>query len=51
MSDFPLGELAHLAARWEHGHDELTAGCALCVAEWAEVYDLIYGPRPTPPAA
>lgn len=22
------------AARWEHGHAQLTSGCALCVAEY-----------------
>ena len=27
---------AEIATRWEHGHDELTTGCALCHAEYAE---------------
>jgi hypothetical protein len=25
-----------IQARWEHGHDELTDGCALCHAEYDE---------------
>jgi hypothetical protein len=28
-----------IAARYAHGHDELTDGCALCVAEYNEVFD------------
>jgi hypothetical protein len=37
---------AAIAARWDHGHDELTDGCALCLAEfeeartWAQTYSL-----------
>lgn len=31
-----------IAARFEHGHDELTEGCALCIAEWRAVMDLTY---------
>jgi hypothetical protein len=27
---------AAIAARWDHGHDRLTDGCALCLAEYAE---------------
>jgi hypothetical protein len=38
-------QLAEIAARWEHGHDELTDGCSLCIAEYAEVFDLIHQPR------
>lgn len=37
--------LNEIAARWEHGHDELTDGCALCHSEWAEVYALSTGSR------
>lgn len=44
MNDFPVDELAALADRWEHGHDELTDGCALCLAEWAEAFALIHRP-------
>lgn len=29
-----------IAARWEHGHDGLTPGCALCHAEYTEVRTL-----------
>jgi hypothetical protein len=29
--------LASIHARWEHGHDGLTPGCALCASEQAEV--------------
>lgn len=27
---------AAIQARWDHGHDDLTDGCALCHAEYAE---------------
>jgi hypothetical protein len=41
--------LAEIAARWEHGHDELTDGCALCRAEYAEAFDFIHAqPKGTP---
>ncbi len=30
-------EAADIRARWEHGHDELTSGCALCNGEFEEV--------------
>lgn len=42
MSDV-VDRLNAIAARWEHGHAELTDGCALSVAEWAEVYALLHG--------
>ncbi|WP_265560796.1 hypothetical protein [Streptomyces hygroscopicus] len=53
MTD-PIGRLNEIAARWEHGHPELTSGCALCHAEWAEVWDVLHGPSaimnpPSPP--
>jgi hypothetical protein len=32
--------LATIRKRWEHGHDGLTPGCALCADERAEVRDL-----------
>ncbi|MFJ6559928.1 hypothetical protein ACIQMV_08605 [Streptomyces sp. NPDC091412] len=35
-------QLADIAARWEHGHTELTDGCTLCTAEYAEAFDLIH---------
>lgn len=34
--DWPTAA-ADIAARWEHGHDQLTTGCALCTAEYNEV--------------
>ncbi|MGW2740668.1 hypothetical protein ACWC4D_41570 [Streptomyces sp. NPDC001288] len=40
--DDHTAELNEIAARWEHGHAELTEGCALCHGEWAEVYQLIH---------
>jgi hypothetical protein len=33
--------MATIRARWEHGHDGLTPGCALCADEQAEVRALI----------
>lgn len=30
---------ARIQARWAHGHDQLTDGCALCHAEYAEAQD------------
>lgn len=39
MSDWTRAA-AEIAARFEHGHAELTAGCALCQAEWQAVMDL-----------
>lgn len=33
-------EARAIAARWEHGHDGLTPGCALCEGEYAEVQAL-----------
>lgn len=39
-----IAALNEIAARWEHGHAELTDGCALCHAEWAEVWALLHGP-------
>lgn len=42
MSDL-IDRLNEIAARWEHGHDELTDGCALCHGEWAEVHAAIHG--------
>ncbi|MGA5670029.1 hypothetical protein ACPCTG_31680 [Streptomyces pseudogriseolus] len=38
-----VDQLNQIAARWEHGHAELTEGCALCVSEWAEVYEALHG--------
>jgi hypothetical protein len=35
--------LNEIAARWEHGHSELTDGCALCRAEFAEVFAVVHG--------
>ncbi|MFF2520191.1 hypothetical protein [Streptomyces sp. NPDC058086] len=35
--------LNEIAARWEHGHDELTDGCALCHGEWSEVRAATHG--------
>lgn len=32
---------ADIQARWEHGHDQLTNGCALCQAEYAEARDWV----------
>lgn len=32
-------QLAAVAARWDHGHDQLTDDCALCHAEWADAVD------------
>jgi hypothetical protein len=40
-----VDHLNEIAARWEHGHDELTDGCALCGGEWAEVYAAVHGER------
>ncbi|MFZ4150482.1 hypothetical protein [Streptomyces pseudogriseolus] len=45
MDDELAQELAAVAERWAHGHDELTDGCALCRAEYAEAFDLIHQPR------
>jgi hypothetical protein len=36
MPDTWADAAARIAARWDHGHDELTDGCALCQAEYAE---------------
>jgi hypothetical protein len=33
--------LSACAARWEHGHPELTSGCALCIAEWDEAMRIV----------
>lgn len=42
---------AHIQARWEHGHDQLTDGCALCQAEYAEARDWAQvNPEETPDA-
>jgi hypothetical protein len=38
-----VDRLNEIAARWEHGHDELTDGCALCHSEWAEVHAAVHG--------
>lgn len=38
----------NIAARWAHGHDELTTGCALCEAEFAEVMQMTHGPKTSP---
>lgn len=46
MNDDLQAQLAEIQARWDHGHDELTDGCALCQAEYAEAFDLIHGQRP-----
>lgn len=43
-----IDQLTAIAARWEHGHDELTDGCALCRAEYAEVHALIHGQQQNP---
>lgn len=44
MTDSITDELNAIASRWEHGHDELTDGCALCHAEYDEVRQLIDNP-------
>jgi hypothetical protein len=38
--------LAAVQARWEHGHDELTDGCALCVAEYDEAFRAVHDQQP-----
>jgi hypothetical protein len=43
--DATVDRLNEIAARWEHGHDELVNNCALCNGEWAEVYTAIHGER------
>lgn len=46
MSD--LSErLAEIQARWEHGHAELTDGCALCIAEYDEAFRAVHDQPPT----
>ncbi len=50
MNDCITAQLNRIAAAWEHGHAELTDGCALCIAEYAEVMSLIHG-DPQPPTA
>jgi hypothetical protein len=40
--------MASIHARWEHGHDGLTAGCAICADERAELAALIAVSRPAP---
>lgn len=44
MSDDVTARLNSLAARWEHGHAEFTAGCALCQEEFAAVMAVVHGP-------
>lgn len=39
-----IDDLNEIAARWEHGHTELTDNCSLCHAEWAEVHAALHGP-------
>jgi hypothetical protein len=36
MPDTWAEAAARIAARWAHGHDQLTDGCALCQAEYDE---------------
>lgn len=43
MDDDLADELADIADRWEHGHDELVDGCALCIAEYAEALEAVQG--------
>ena len=42
--------LAGIHLRWEHGHDGLTPGCALCADERAEVRALTAVSRALAPA-
>lgn len=42
MSPELQARLAEITARWDHGHGELTDGCALCQAEYAEAFNLIH---------
>jgi hypothetical protein len=43
--------MASIHARWGHGHDGLTAGCAICADERAEVAALIAVNAPPVPRA
>jgi hypothetical protein len=43
VSDDVTARLNDLAARWEHGHAELTTGCVLCRDEFAEVMGIVHG--------
>ncbi|MFE3326859.1 hypothetical protein [Streptomyces sp. NPDC059176] len=47
MSDCITAQLNAIAARWEHGHDQLTDGCALCIAEYDEIRQLLDTQPPT----
>ncbi|MFE6126658.1 hypothetical protein ACFQ6Q_00075 [Streptomyces sp. NPDC056437] len=40
-----IDQLNDHAERWEHGHAELTDGCALCRQEFAEVMQIVHGPK------
>lgn len=43
MFDDIIEDLVDLADRWEHGHAELTDGCALCIAEYREAFNIVHG--------
>ena len=47
----PIDALNAIAARWEHGHAELTTGCSLCQAEYQEVWQVVHGNPTQPPAS
>lgn len=40
-----VDQLNEVAARWEHGHAELTDGCSLCHGEYADVRRVLHQDR------